>query len=285
MSTLLAEPSTLEVANRVVYDMPAEEYHSPRLGIASKSALDQIARSPAHYRAWLETPREPTPAMVFGSLTHLYVFEPAKCLLNVVVEPSFGDCRTKLNKERRDVWREENKDKQWVSQEDWDKVRGIGDAVHKHPIAAKLISQCQAEVSCFWLDAQTGLECRARVDGWVPSMRIGLDLKTTSDASRDEFAKSVWNFRYMCQEAFYRDGIEAASKMLVKAFLFIAVEKEPPYAVATYTLDDAAVARGRELIASDMATLRRCIDEDAWPAYGESTQILSLPQWTNRIAS
>lgn len=259
--------------------LAAETYHEPHLGIVSKSALDQIARSPAHYRAWLEKPREPTPAMVLGSLVHLYVFEITKCLDRVAVQPEFGDCRKTANKEARDAWRLENDGKQLVSQEDWDTVRAIGESVHKHPIASKLISQCQPEVSVFWTDAEIGIECKARVDGWVPPLRIALDLKTTSDASPIEFAKSVHNFRYHVQHAHYVAGLEAAIENPIKAFVFIAVEKEPPYAVATYTLDEAAIARGLELVRRDMATMKRCLEANEWPAYGQSLETLTLPRW------
>lgn len=261
-------------------DVPVETYHTPALGVVSKSALDQIARSPAHYRAWLETDRTPTPAMVFGSLTHQYVFELGKCLGSVAVQPDFGDCRATKNKEARNDWRLANEGKQHVSQEDWDTVRAIGDSVRLHPIAAKLIDQCQPEVSVFWQDGETGLDCKARVDGWVPSLRMALDLKTTSDASPTEFAKSVHNFRYHCQDAHYRAGLAEATGADVKAFVFIAVEKEAPYAVATYTLDDAAYFRGLELVRRDMATMKQCVDEDNWPAFGTQTKSISLPSWS-----
>ena len=267
------------VAGDLRLDMPAEEYHRRELGVASKSGLDQIRRSPAHYRAWVDGyESEITPAMEFGSLTHLYVLQPAVAFDKVAVRPVFGDLRKTANKEAKAVWDVENAGRLHVGIEDWDKIRRIGDAVHKHPIAGRLVSQCQAEVSAYWVD-ETGLQCKARLDAWCPSLRIIADLKTCADASEDAFARSVHNFRYHVQDAFYSAGVEAITGHQVKAFVFIAVEKEPPYAVCTYRLDDISRELGREEFRQDIRTLRECVEKGEWPSYGDSTKTISLPSW------
>ena len=267
------------VAGDLRLDMPAEEYHRRELGVASKSGLDQIRRSPAHYRAWVDGyESEITPAMEFGSLTHLYVLQPAVAFDKVAVRPVFGDLRKTANKEAKAVWDVENAGRLHVGIEDWDKIRRIGDAVHKHPIAGRLVSQCQAEVSAYWVD-ETGLQCKARLDAWCPSLRIIADLKTCADASEDAFARSVHNFRYHVQDAFYSAGVEAITGHQVKAFVFIAVEKEPPYAVSMNVCDVAAIDRAEELIRRDMRRLAQCIANNEWPAYGDAVNHIALPAW------
>src|SRR5690606_39465824 len=57
----------------ITTSMSNEEYHSLPDSI-SKSGLDLIARSPAHYR-YAER-REPTRAMVIGTAIHAAILEP-----------------------------------------------------------------------------------------------------------------------------------------------------------------------------------------------------------------
>jgi hypothetical protein len=264
-------------------DIDAATYHQRQLGVASKSALDQIARSPLHYRSWIDGVDKQTPAMWFGSLLHSYVLETAKCLDRVAVLPDFGDCRLKMHREARDAWREENANKMHIEVEDWDRCRRMGDAVHKHPIASALLAKAVTEVTAYWVDETTEIQCKARMDG-VVDRRFILDLKSTEDASPEGFAKSTANYRYHVQDAFYSDGLAAITGAAPRGFVFIAVEKSEPYAVATYQLDEQARDRGRELYRRDLATLKRCFDSDEWPAYGTSTMALSLPAWAMKGA-
>lgn len=276
----VAEVSIVEIANRIVPDMPAYDYHAVRLGVASKSALDQIARSPAHYVAWCLTPRKPTPAMIFGSLTHLYVFEYPKFSESVVTMPDFNG---KGSVAARQEWKDAHAGKTIVDQEDLDKIKAIGESVHKHPLAARLISQCKSEVSAFWIDPLTGLASKCRYDGLVESLRIGIDLKTTTDASDDGFAQSVANYRYHVQGAHYSNGYQEIAEKPLKGFVFVAVEKETPHAVATFDLladeSRAALVRGQELLERDMAIMKRCFEEDNWPAYGLNLKPITLKPW------
>jgi hypothetical protein len=62
------------------------------------SSAKELLKSPAHYKAYLETPRKDTPAMRLGRLTHLALFEPGKYNATVKVGPDV-DKRTKEWKE------------------------------------------------------------------------------------------------------------------------------------------------------------------------------------------
>ena len=71
-----------------------------------------------------------------------------------------------------------------------------------------------------------------------------VDLKTTMDASPDAFARTAANFNYPLQAAYYVDGLQAAgiaSPDAVTSFVFLVVEKTPPYGVAVYTLPEDAI--------------------------------------------
>ena len=74
-------------------EMTNEAYHSDVSRI-SKSGLDLIAKSPAHYYAkYLDPNREasqPTPAMRMGAITHSYILEPNQFSSNYVIAPELN---------------------------------------------------------------------------------------------------------------------------------------------------------------------------------------------------
>jgi exodeoxyribonuclease VIII len=76
--------------------------------------------------------------------------------------------------------------------------------------------------------------------------------------------------------------VEAITGHQVKAFVFIAVEKEPPYAVSLYSLDERSRELGTSQFRADLETLRHCLDADEWPCYGNGIKTLSLPAWSFR---
>jgi exodeoxyribonuclease VIII len=130
----------------------------------------------------------------------------------------------------------------------------------------------------FWRDAETGLECKARPD-YLRADNIYIDLKTTDDASHEEFSRSVAKWAYFRQAAFYTDGLKAATGRDLAGCVLIAVEKEPPYGVAVYVLDDTAIEFGRLKYKQALYTIAECRKRNEWPGYPTETQTIVLPGW------
>lgn len=263
----------------ILFDVPAEEYHRREPHTVSKSALDQMDRSPAHYRAWLGgLQQETTPALAFGTAAHMALLEPELYSQRYAVEPDFGDCRYKQAKADRDAWRAANAGRELLSDADFHRIRKMVAAIHEHPAASRLVADGRREVTLRWVDEVSGLRCKSRADIWVPSKRIAVDMKTTEDASPEAFSRSVTRWRYFVQDALYRMGFAACGEPITH-FAILAVEKEPPYAVAVYTLDEEAVAKGYDAARRDIERIRECIERDHWPAYSDGIEDLSLPPW------
>lgn len=270
-------PASEEIGIRA--GVPAPEYHRRELHVYSKSASDQLDRSPAHYEAWTRgIEKEPTAAKKFGSALHVMVLEPERFAQTYAVAPDFGDCRNAKNKANRDAWRAEHAGKLPLSAEDERTILDMHASVMSHPAASRLILDGIAEVTVRWIDEITGLRCKSRADYWVKSKRLAVDLKSTEDASEKAFARSVYNFGYDKQDALYRSGFAACGEP-IDHFAILAVEKEPPYAVAVYTLDEDAVAHGFGRVRQSMERLRDCIRTNAWPSYSDGVSTLSLPRW------
>lgn len=279
MSAAVSIPPILALAHGMHRDVSATVYHERVPGMASKSALDLVRRSPAHLKAWLDgQEEEPTPALVFGAAFHCAALEPEVFARTYATEPDFGDCRFKEAKAERDRWRAANDGKIRLSATDAEAISGMIASMRAHPLASRMIRDGVSELTLRWRDEETGLECRARDDYFVPSLRMAVDLKSTADASADEFRRSVAKFGYHRQDAFYR-AAHAAVGAPLDHFVFVAVEKTAPHAIAIYSLDGEATLRGHESIARDMATLARCFGANEYPGYPVEIQTLTVPPW------
>lgn len=198
--------------------------------------------------------------------------------------------------EIKSVWLENNGHRNVLDADAWDQLHRMRDAVYAHPAARALLTAVpgKAEQSVYWIDAETGELCRCRPDFWRLD-GIVVDVKTCEDASPEGFAKSIHNWRYHVQHPFYQDGINAMREQLlaasqgeefppqipapVRAFVFLAVEKKAPHAVAVYMLDAEAVELGRMEYRRDLNTLHQCIETGVWPGYGDAIQPITLPAW------
>jgi len=258
----------------------AEAYHVKRLGELSNSGIKRLMRSPAHYKAWIEeTEAVDTPALIFGRAFHCALLEPERFAAAYTVEPDFGDCRFKENKGRRDAWRAENAGKESLSVEDGERIQSMLEAIREHPWARLAIRDGQSEVTLRWTDEQTGVECKARADYYVPGKApFVLDVKTCEDASPKAFAKSIATYGYHVQHAHYCEGFRVRGNPLSN-YLLLAVEHHAPFAVALYHIDAAAETRGYELRQRAAEDLEKCMQAGDWPAYSNDITSLSLPAW------
>jgi exodeoxyribonuclease VIII len=259
-------------------NIPAEIYHRRELGVVNKGALDQLARTPAHYRAWIDgAEQEETPALVFGRALHALVLEPSLFAHEWALRPDFGDLRTKVGKESRDAWQAEHEGVTVLPADDWTRLHAMRDAVMAHPVAGKLFDGGMSEATAVWIDRRTGLLCKARFDQWRDDLLLIGDLKSTEDASPGAFSRSIARYRYHVQDAHYSAG--AAALGFPARFVFVAVEKTAPFAVGVHMLDVESASRGEELRAREMDLLNECLRTDTWPGYPDQVNTIALPNW------
>lgn len=147
-----------------------------------------------------------------------------------------------------------------------------------HPYARRLIEMPgEVEQSHFWNDLETGELCRCRPDKSVSAMGIVVDVKTTPEAGAHAFSKSVKDYRYYVQDAYYRDGYSATVQPC-KGFLFLAVNTKRDrarYPVHVYSLPPEQVEMGRQEYRADLAVYAQCRKSGKWPG----VEALSLPDW------
>jgi exodeoxyribonuclease VIII len=258
------------------HPMTNAEYHA--LPSISKSGLDLIHRAPALYRYRRANPTPQTPAMRWGTLVHTAILEPETMDERHIVAPAV-DRRTKHGKEAWEEFQATAGDREVITAEESFALESIRAMAHGDPVAGPILAKiAHVERSIFWTDADNQIECRCRPDAILDNGYI-LDVKTTQDASADSFSRSIAQWRYHVQAAFYSDGYEQEFGEPPKGFAFLAIEKEPPYLCAVYLIDYKAVLRGRSEYQADLRTLRKCIDTDIWPGLSNEPTRIDLPKW------
>lgn len=262
--------------------MKNADYH--RHSAVSKSHLDQVAKSPLHYWArYLDPNRvapEPTPAMAIGSAVHTHVLELDQWDARYVTAPEGINRRTNVGKAEWEAFETAATGRTVLSRTDAELVMRMGHSVFAHPAAAMLLAMPgKAETTHMWTDGATGLQCKCRPDWLTDDGSLIVDLKTTEDASPAGFRKSIANWRYYVQAAWYLDGIEQATGTRPDQFIFICVEKKAPHAVAVYAADAEMIQIGAEAAARDLEVLATCQAAGAWPGYSDQIETISLPPW------
>jgi exodeoxyribonuclease VIII len=225
----------------------------------SKSDLDLIARSPAHYRYG---EREETPAMRLGAAVHAGV-----------LEPETWEARYTRANGRRPA--DTATARTVLTAAEWETCQRIRDAVWNHPTCQDLLSEGIAEQSAWWLDPDTLLLCKCRPDWNRPGVLV--DLKTAVDASHAGFARAVERYRYHVQAAYALDGWPSAGGGGLEQFLFIAVEKSPPFAIGLYELSPTTLRQGRHRYQQTLRTVEDCLTRQQWPGYDPAITLIDLP--------
>lgn len=268
-------------------EMPNELYHLDTSRV-SKSGLDLISEAPAFYKLWLdkvaagEHSDEQTPAQRLGSLFHCLVLEPAQFdKLYFVGRNDDGrsqDCKL-------DSRFAAELGLTLVKPSEYELASAMVNAAMSNPAVSKLMAQGFAERVYYWSDSLTGIDCRMKCD-WVSVLgdRVFLlDFKSAMNASPKEFAKAAYNQRYHVQAAFYLDGFEAATGIKASGFVNVVVEKDAPYLVELYTVDDMELALGREAYRQDLNTLLECRKRGQYWGYSHPDspmfKALKLPSW------
>jgi hypothetical protein len=274
--------------------VPMLRYH--RWPCASNSRLSKIRQSPAHLKAYLEQPTD-SATFALGRATHAAILEPDVFSASYVLPE-------RCTAIKKDKARCDNSGIVYAGGEWFCGVHGKGiasvannvtvlppadyraalsmrDAVFAHPKAARLLSgKGEAELSALWQDETTGVMCKARLDRYSPIIAGGaiVDIKTTRNASPTAFERAIYEHGYHRQAAFYLQAAKATG-LNAEHFVIVAVEKEPPFAVALYRVSEAAITAGEEQLKPLLALYGQCVASDTWPGYSENIEDIALPSY------
>jgi hypothetical protein len=270
-------------------DVPEDEYHGCPHSI-SVSGLKRFHQLPAK----LFVPRKETSTLRFGSLIHGTILLPEETERTYVVSDLSRNSNAYKELEARCV--AEGRPKP-IKTSEWDEARYIRDSIMATQIGRDLLTPGTflPEQSFRWNDWQTGIMCRGRADIVKPSWRVLGDIKSCMDASEDAFAASVSEYAYDWQAIFYEDGFELAQtqsgqgvghngepKWRPELFIFLAVEKEPPYLCHPMDVHPKDLEASRIELRDTLNRFKACKDADVFPAFPDTLTHIRVREWARR---
>lgn len=260
-----------------------DAYHSgPGL---SHSGVKRLLRSPFHFFAIAHEPDmpplQPTPQQFAGTLCHCATLEPDAFDVRYRVGPEVNK-----NSSEWKAFKARNPNVDVISVKQRETAMAQAAALRAHPIISELLAKGEPELSIYWRDVATDVLCKARPDWVHPCGKPGaesvilLDVKTTSDASPEGFAKAVATYGYHTQAEWYCTGYEQTFPgVRCEGMVFAVVENEFPYACAAYMVDEDALLFARERNRHALNLYVECDRRAQWPGYPADLQVISLPRW------
>lgn len=265
-------------------EMDSGAYHAAP-GYSSTKIKDAIDQSLLHWWHRYENPNreaeESEKHFDFGEATHTAILEPDLLDQRVIESPPFN-LRSSTARAERDKFVEENPGKIILLPDELAAVRAIRDRVHSHPVASGLLRDGAAEQSFFAKDPETGELIKCRPDYLMSSGFAMIDLKSTKNAAPDAFAKDVANLHYDISAPWYLDVLRTLYGETPQHWVWIAVEKEPPYAIGIYFAQPQDIERARLCARRHFLRLVEAKRNNYWPDYAESVEPLILPAWAKR---
>lgn len=292
--------------------VPEEAYFGRFPGINS-TTLKLMSRSPAHCRARMSGEgRRETAALALGKALHCAILEPDRFPSAYARQPlpeEHPGALVSLDDYKREaealglaksgtkatlkeaILRTNPEAVFWedllpslvagravVSADNYAMCQAVLEAIAANPKARRALSGGDAELTGYWVDRETGVPCKLRMDYYRRDLGVVFDVKTTTDARPWAVARDIEKYDYHVSAAHYLDGL-AALRQPANGFGWIFVEKEPPYAAGLFFASDDMLSRGREIFRMNLARFAECQASGQWPGYPAEFQTIDLPSW------
>ena len=266
----------------------AAQYHGTKA--LSNSSMGQLLKCPALFQQALAEmdgiEHTQTPAMLMGSVFHSMVLEPDKVQATYALRGNPGN--TKAGKEEAAAAKEQGIT--LISPDVWNVAAAMAVSACAHPliVAARRSPKWEAETSAYW-EERGHIPCKARIDAMTtiegfPGLCV-IDLKSTTDASPEAISRHIVDYGYHRQAAWYMHALNTCGRA-ANTFLFLFVEKTPPYLCTAVSIAEGAIQMAYDDIRNALDTYERCEANGIWPGYtSDIVTEVDLPEWIYRRAS
>lgn len=270
--TIITEPG--------LYDGMAEDvYHADPVpgGSLSSTGARELLGCPAKYLYAQEHGRPDSDAFDLGKVAHALILGTGAAYVAL----EYDDWTTKKAQTDRKKARADGLVP--LTRPQMAEAKAMAAAFRAAPAAALLAEDGLPERSLFWVDDETGVWCRARLD-WSNGL-TSVDVKSTRNADPKRFGHTAADYGYHIQEAFYLRGIQALGLAgdLTPEFVFALVEKVPPYLTSTPVLRPGDIDVGDQLVSRALRRYAECQRTGVWPGYRSGLVPVSLPSWATYL--
>ena len=240
-----------ETAKPGIYDsIDIHDYHADGR-VVSSSGLKEAKKSSRHFAYFLLNPKPTTLTLDFGNAFEIALVDAVAGTKQFDKDVSVIDYNNRpdptktmaanVNKE----WKEEimQSGKYIIpatgEKESLEACKRMVDSAMAEPLIRELLSIVDYQKSFIWRDPDCGVMCKTRPDIGIRNKKIILDIKTTRDASPEQFPKQSANYDYPLQAIMQIEGaLQSGYLEKVDEYFWLACEKEPPYNAVLYRLQD-----------------------------------------------
>jgi exodeoxyribonuclease VIII len=287
-----------------------EDYHSSG-GVSSTTLKKLIKKTAAHLHHGVNQVFEPTASMMLGTICHSLVLEPEKFDSEFIVmpeglkKPTSAQINAKKHTDKTltlihnyTSFMDLAEGKEVITSKQHESALEMSESVLGHESAGALMQDKLVEQSIYWwynaIDPEDDNEyktmAKVRPDALSYAYPICIDLKTTVDATYEEFQRTILKFGYHVSAAMYLDGINQNKELLaelghinINKFVFIVVENTAPYLTAVYEMDSEFLDYGRALYRRCMLKYAQSKNSGEWPEFPPQIRKIDAPSWAQNI--
>jgi hypothetical protein len=256
------------------YDVPEHLYHGNTTALSSSGARTLVQSCPARFKWERDNGRPDTPDLEFGRAWHSLLLGGPP-----VVEIKAKTRGTKAEVDARAAGQIP------LITKDYDTAHAMIAKLREHDEAGPLFARPgRTEQTYVARDPDTGVLRKIRID-FEPDVAGGrvlvVDGKTTRNAQPRAFARSIADYGYDQQGAFYCDVLShlGLDNGQPPAFIIVAQEKKPPYLLSVHQLPEYVIDGGRELNRAALTLYAECSRTGVWPDYGPGPHLTDVPYW------
>lgn len=275
--------------------LPIGEYHANRTH-ESSSTLKQFKVSPRHYELYVSEMSEEKDRVShfdFGNAMELALIDEASFNKDVYIVDSeticsaIGGARPKATKQFKEWYTTEMElagGKYVIEKtgaESLETIKLIRKRCMEDPLIKALIDNIDYQASCLWTDKDTGVKLKTRPDVVNRNKNVVIDIKTCADGSPHAFSRDVAKFKYPLQAVLQIEGVLKTNMLdSVDLYYYLALEKEAPYNVQLYRLDEEDIEKARLQLKALLVDFARHKAGESRPGYNYNSMnkhgILSL---------
>ncbi len=261
----------------IIYDEPDAIYHANQA--LGSTDLRNFIRSPTLFQdARRGIADRETPAMLFGTTTHIALLEPKRYAEKVAVQPA-----TYPGAKGEAAWHNgANHCKAWVAEQ-----AAAGKVIvtqaqqvvlhymhQRMPLEVrKILSTARTEVTIRTKIGEHDVQCR--IDARAP----GMDYDLKSIAAIEKIDRAIVDRGYHIQQQFYRRVIAAETGEKAPPFRFLFVESNAPYRWRIVELDLDFVMAADNAIDDALAEISARNRSGCWDDRDHLHMLASPPPW------
>jgi len=160
-------------------------------------------------------------------------------------------------------------------------------------IIPELMKGSVPEVSMYWKDEETGLDCKIRPDAFQIEENIGcnaiISFKTTHADNLGKMQYDAAKYMYYLSEGMYAEGFEKVTGRKCSGVFCVMLQTVMPYLPVVFYYSAEDIANGKYRFRTALRNVKEAMAKDVWPgfdSYAEEGNFgvinMSLPEWSRR---